>query len=453
MSKLEDTLSYLENKRIVVLGAGLTGLSCVSFLQRHNINCYVNDNRANVNGLDESHYSNATFFLGAWQDDLLASAEVVITSPGIDLEKENITSRLDKDCDLMGDIELFCRINEKPIIAVTGSNGKSTVVSLLAHVGEQLGYTITLAGNIGTPVLSQPLNQSDFVILELSSFQLETVRHLEALSATVLNVSDDHLDRHQNIENYATIKNRIFDGCQHLVVNRLEATSSALIAKSHITYGKDEASAEQFGVSCIDGKLALNKGDSTLIELSELPLAGSHNAENYTAVLALGTAAGWPLEKMVAHLAGFNGLAHRCERVKSKTNKQWINDSKATNVGAAIAAIDGLTDSLVDNASLILIAGGDGKGADFRPLAAKVHQNVHHCIVFGKDAATLKSLIPQAVLVSDIEAAVIEAQALSNNGDMILLSPACASIDMYKNYIERGERFVSAVQLLDKEVV
>jgi len=453
MSKLKDTLSYLQTKRIVVLGAGLTGLSCVSFLKQHNIECTVNDNRKEIAGLKLTEYSNAEFHFGSWNEDLLSNADVVIASPGIDLEKEGITELLSAQCDLIGDVELFCRINDKPIIAVTGSNGKSTVVSLLAYVGEQLGNSITLAGNIGTPVLSQPINQSDFIVLELSSFQLETIKHLNALAATVLNVSDDHLDRHQTIDNYADIKNRIFIGCQHKVVNRLEATSSHLLESCTRTYGKDMPTDNNFGVAKIEGELALTQGEKALIELKALPLAGLHNAENYAAALALGVASGWSLNDMLVHLAGFKGLEHRCQRVESNSEKQWINDSKATNVGAAIAAIDGLASGLGDDASLILIAGGDGKGADFRPLAAKVHQKIKHCVVFGKDAAVLKSLIPQSVLVSNIEEAVTKADELSKAGDLVLLSPACASIDMYRNYMERGELFTSAVKALDKEAL
>lgn len=453
MSKLKDTLSYLQTKRIVVLGAGLTGLSCVSFLKQHNIECAVNDSRKEIVGLELADYGNAEFHFGSWNEDLLSNADVAIASPGIDLEKEGITELLSAQCDLIGDVELFCRINDKPIIAVTGSNGKSTVVSLLAYVGEQLGYSITLAGNIGTPVLSQPINQSDFIVLELSSFQLETIKHLNALAATVLNVSDDHLDRHQTIDKYADIKNRIFIGCQHKVVNRLETTSAHLLESCACTYGKDMPTDTNFGVAKIEGELALTQGEKALIELKALPLAGLHNAENYAAVLALGVASGWSLNDMLVHLAGFKGLEHRCQRVESNSEKQWINDSKATNVGAAIAAIDGLASGLGDDASLILIAGGDGKGADFRPLAAIVHQKIKHCVVLGKDAAVLKSLIPQSVLVSNIEEAVSKADALSRAGDLVLLSPACASIDMYRNYMERGERFTSAVKALDKEVL
>ena len=449
-TKQQQVIAQLKNKQIVVLGAGLTGLSCVRFLQRNGISCCVNDSRKNIIGQEEfsQSYPDCQLFIGSWQTELLANAEVILLSPGIDLEKEQLTDVINEQCQVIGDVELFCQINEKPVIAVTGSNGKSTVVSLLAHVGDQLGFKTALGGNIGTPVLDQLSADVDFYILELSSFQLETIESLKALAATVLNVSDDHLDRHKTLANYSEIKQKVYQQSRVCIVNRDDDASYSLVNKNDntiISFGSDEPQENQFGIANYQGELTLMYAKESLVSLSSLPLAGMHNALNYLAVLALGMSAQWSLKAMVKAFSSFYGLPHRCQLVGSLNNIRWINDSKATNVGAAIAAIEGLAPTIKHDNKLILIAGGDGKGADFSPLQRVLSSYVDYVIALGKDGQQILALTKQGCFVDTIEQAVFKANQIAYEKDMVLLSPACASIDMFKNFVERGNAFTKAV--------
>lgn len=454
---LTRVIAQLKNKRILVLGAGLTGMSCVRFLTKHQLTCSVNDSRASVVNTSEFQQSfpNCDLVLGHWEHSLIAHADVILVSPGVDLHAEQLTQFIKTDCQLMGDVELFCQITEKPIIAVTGSNGKSTVVSLLTHVGRSLGLNIALAGNIGTPVLEQLSDELDYYVLELSSFQLETVKSMNAASATVLNISDDHLDRHGTIENYSQIKQRIYQQTATSVVNRDEPNSySTLNVTEHktkiISFGSDKPNGDNFGLAQHNNDCFLTFGDNKLINTNTLPLAGMHNALNYLAVLALGYSAGWSLERMLTSLADFNGLPHRCQRIATNDNVIWINDSKATNVGAALAAINGLSSTICSNNQLILLAGGDGKGADFAPLISAINSDVSAVFAIGKDGRELVAQSKNGKFVDTIETAVQYANDIAKAGDIVLLSPACASIDMFANFAERGQRFTEAVIALQE---
>lgn len=452
--KQQRILAQLKTKKIVVLGAGLTGLSCVRFLQSHGINCCLNDSRANAvdSQVFTAEFPHCPLTLGEWQLQWLKDAEVVLLSPGIDLAAEQLDKVINEHCLVMGDVELFCQLSDATVIAVTGSNGKSTVVSLLEHLGNKLNLNVALGGNIGVPVLEQLKQPAACNILELSSFQLETLTSMKAISATVLNVSDDHLDRHKTLANYSKIKQKVYQQCDVAVVNRDDKFSYSRVELSTqqvISFGSDIPKEDHFGLVDDNGELSLMYGDKVLIDHKKLPLAGIHNALNYLAALALGKAANWSLTEMVANLASFEGLPHRCQRVPSHDNITWINDSKATNVGASIAAIDGLSPTINSKSKLILIAGGDGKGADFTPLAQTIKQHVRYLITLGKDGAQLlaaaKLSDEHAFNVDSLAAAVEKAHKLAEQGDVVLLSPACASIDMFKNFAERGQLFVNAV--------
>lgn len=455
----QSVTTQFDNKKVVILGIGITGLSCARFLHRHHIAFAVNDSRdMPISPGDFKHqFADNTLILGRWDQKLIAQADVLIVSPGIDITDAVINDAITDDCDVIGDIELFCRLTKTPILAVTGSNGKSTVVSMLNHVGNALGYNVQLGGNIGLPVLDQIEQAADFIVLELSSFQLETVTSMAALSATVLNISDDHLDRHKTIENYAAIKQGIYRHCQTAIYNRDDAAtipSSIYAGSAQLSFGSDQASAGQFGLGIIKGESQLMFGDSTLIAMKMMPLQGIHNALNYLAVLALGKGAGWNLQAMLSSLQTFKGLAHRCEVIESQDGICWVNDSKATNVGATLAAIEGLAPTLA-NHKLILIAGGDGKGADFSPLTKALTEQVEHLITLGKDGRAIGHLrLPsqqaKTTHVDSLAAAVKLARQHANKGDMVLLSPACASLDMFANYVERGVVFIKSV-LLAKE--
>jgi len=453
----QSVTTQLANKRIVILGIGITGLSCARFLHRHNITFAVNDSRPMpISPGDFKHqFASNTLVLGAWDQALIAQAEVLIVSPGIDISTHEISSAITKDCDVIGDIELFCRLSDTPIIAVTGSNGKSTVVSMLNYVGNALGYQVQLGGNIGLPVLDQiDKAAADFIVLELSSFQLETIKSMKALAATVLNLSDDHLDRHKTLENYGAIKQSIYHNCMHAIYNRDDSATtpnSNYMNNQGLSFGSDQPKAGDFGLAESANEKHLMLGQQALCSLAELPLQGIHNALNYLSVLALGTSAGWDLKAMIASLMTFQGLAHRCEVIETSDGIKWINDSKATNVGATLAAIEGLSPTLQGN-KLILIAGGDGKGADFSPLTQALTEQVEHLITLGKDGQAIGSLrlTSQAENTSHVDslaAAVALARTKAKPGDMVLLSPACASLDMFANYVERGVVFIKSVLL------
>lgn len=444
------------NKNIVVLGAGLTGMSCVKFLDKYRLKCTVIDSREQPVDVKtfSKQYPHQQLKTGHWHRDVLRTANIVIVSPGIDLDAQGLRADIPENADLLGDVELFCRINDKPIVAITGSNGKSTVVSLLAHLAEKLGKRAALVGNVGAPVLSHIEDDVDLFIFELSSFQLETVNSMKARVACILNLSDDHLDRHKTIENYRQIKQKVYQMSELAVVNRHEPElyqSLGLARESLVSFGTDKPNEGHFGVIRHDETLMLAFGHKPLIALSALTLAGMHNVLNYGAVLAIGHTLSWPIEKMVLHLTSFSGLAHRCQVVHSNDGRIWINDSKATNVGATLAAIEGLAATKGD-AKLTLIAGGDGKGADFSPLKPLLSKTVDHLITLGKDGHQLARLADNAQHVDSIESAVLIASELTKAGDIVLLSPACASIDMFANYMARGDAFAAAVQTQQGEL-
>ncbi|WP_426358430.1 UDP-N-acetylmuramoyl-L-alanine--D-glutamate ligase [Pseudocolwellia sp. HL-MZ19] len=449
-------LAHYKNKNIVVLGAGLTGLSCVRFLQNNNITCAVNDSREKPTDLSafNKDFPEVTLHTGQWNAELIKNAEVLIVSPGVDLNEEVIQSSINSDCEVIGDVELYCQLSKTPILAVTGSNGKSTVVSLLHYLGNKLGYKTQLGGNIGVPVLdllavhgSDNEQEIDCLVLELSSFQLETLTSMQAMAGSILNVSDDHLDRHKTLENYTAIKQAIYPQSRVVVVNRDDLATQVPndAVKEQISFGTDKPETGHFGIEVFNDIAYLMYGDEKLITLNTLPLAGMHNALNYLAALALGVNAGWSLPLMVEALSGFKGLEHRCERIESQDGIQWINDSKATNVGATLAAIKGLSAVVGKNQKLILIAGGEGKGANFTPLKDVMAQHVNVLYTLGKDGDKIAELAENSIKVSSIEEAVKLASASVKQGDMVLLSPACASIDMFKNFIERGQAFVKAI--------
>jgi UDP-N-acetylmuramoylalanine--D-glutamate ligase len=481
------SLSDLKHKQILVLGAGITGLSCVRYLSALGLCFAVNDSRANPfsgSYTEQEFYQDfptARLHLGEWQNELIATADIILMSPGINTVTSNIAQYISADCRVMGDVELFCQLNQefcldkhkKPIeiLALTGSNGKSTVVSLLAYLANCLGIKAQLGGNIGQPVLDIFTNEiastgtsinnhlPEFLILELSSFQLETLTSMQAIATSVLNVSDDHLDRHQTMENYIRIKQSIYQQGKVAIINRDDAaTKTPNPSQSTISIGSDAPSDNQFGITVENSKAYLAFGKQNLIALEELPLAGMHNALNYLTALAFGYSAGWSLTKLVDNLAGFTGLAHRCQRIKTQDNITWINDSKATNVGATLAAINGLAQTLTSEGNtkprLILIAGGDGKGADFSPLSAPLTQYVSQVITLGKDGDSIAEVVIEQANVSKVASlheAVQVAKAYAKAGDVVLLSPACASLDMFKSFVDRGEQFMAAVTLLTEE--
>lgn len=474
-------LADFKHKQILVLGAGITGMSCARFLSGQDLCFAVNDSRANPfvdnynEKLFEESFPTASLHLGQWQSELIHNADIILISPGIDSGIAEIAQHIKPECQVMGDVELFCQLNNQgsfteqgkaiDILAVTGSNGKSTVVSLLAYLAEKVGINAKLGGNIGQPVLDLFTEQKgstdkslpELLIIELSSFQLETLTSMQAIATSVLNVSDDHLDRHHSMANYQAIKQSIYRQGILAVTNRDDiATVTPNLSQTVLSFGSDKPKENEFGIAMVEERAYLAFGKQILIALDELPLAGMHNALNYLAALALGYSAGWSLTVMVENLAGFTGLSHRCQRVPSNDGITWINDSKATNIGATIAAINGLAQTLTSSSTsankvkkkLILIAGGDGKGADFTPIVQPLAEHVSQLITLGKDGDKIAQLaegVTNTMKVTSLVEAVQVAKANAKAGDIVLLSPACASLDMFKNFADRGEQFMAAV--------
>lgn len=444
-------LAFLQNKQILVLGLGATGLSCARYLSAQGLTFVINDSREHPPGVKRlaKLNSKSDLIIGRWDTQAIANADVIIASPGVDINLPVIADNRKAQSQLIGDVELFCLarkdiVTNDTLIAVTGSNGKSTVVSLLAHIAKGLNFNTALAGNIGLPVLDIVDSKYDAIVLELSSFQLETMQSMDAQAATVLNICDDHLDRHKTLENYQAIKHKIYDQANVQVINREQASAQPNTIKDNaISFGLDAPEQGHFGIITKAGIRSLAFGDQTLINCANLPLVGRHNELNCLAVLALGYAANWALVDMCKALLSFEGLEHRCKQVESNDGVVWVNDSKATNIGATLAAIDGLTN---DKQQLILIAGGDGKGADFNELQSALNDHVDHLITLGKDGSQIAALKPTSISVNSIESAVNAARKLANKGDVVLLSPACASIDMFENYMQRGEVFITAVR-------
>ena len=436
----------------VVIGLGQTGLSCARHLQRLGLRFAVTDNRELPPQLAQfrKEFPHVTLATGRFDEELLANAREILLSPGISLQEAAIARALARGTPVLGDVELFCRTAAAPIVAVTGSNGKSTVVSLVHAMALKAGLASQLGGNIGTPVLDLlAAEQADLYVLELSSFQLELTRSLNARAAAVLNISEDHMDRYDSLATYTQAKAAVYNGTGVMVINLDDPRVCAMREpqRTCIGFSKATPAGDNYGLQTIAGVTWLMRGRTRLIHAGELPLRGEHNYLNALAALALGQAAGLPMPAMLDALRSFEGLPHRCQRVRVLGGVDWINDSKGTNVGASCAAIE----SLAGDDNLILIAGGDGKGADFSPLIAAMKGRVRVVITLGRDGPAIARLLPPDMPhlpAQTMVEAVQHAADQARPGDTVLLSPACASFDMFTDYAERGRCFAAAVHAL-----
>ena len=433
----------------LILGLGKTGWSCVRYLEGSGEALAVADTRPEPPALENLRrdYPETPFFAGEFQPDLLCRARRLILSPGIAPTHPAIRAAARAGVEIIGDVEIFCRNINAPLIAVTGSNGKSTVVSLLARMLEQAGLRVGLGGNIGIPaldLLSAPA--PDYYLLELSSFQLETLRSHRPVAATVLNVSADHLDRYRDMRDYARAKENVYAGAGAMIINLDDPAVQAMqrAGRRTITCSLARPDAD-FHLCEYRAETWLARRGERLLRQAELRLHGRHNLANTLACLALGSALDVPLSAMLAALREFGGLPHRCEWVAGLNDVNWFNDSKGTNVGATLAALRGLSGR---HKNIVLIAGGDGKGADFSPLGKAMAEHVKATILVGKSAPDIAAVAPdQGALfyATGMDAAVQTAARLAQAGDTVLLSPACASFDMFTDFAERGEVFKRCV--------
>ncbi len=452
----------LKDKKVLVLGLGDTGLSALRWLQRQGARLSVADTRDNPPGVValKTELPEVSIVTGAFTTAIFSNVDLVVASPGVPLSEPEVQAAIRRGVAVIGDVELFARhLNENrcptsaKVIAITGVNGKTTVTTLVGEMCKAAGLRTIVAGNIGLPVLDAlSMETPDVYVLELSSFQLETTSSLQVDAATMLNLSEDHMDRYASMQDYAIAKARIFYNAKLQVLNRDDAWSM-MMARSklaQVTFGLDAAEDEHsYGLRNVQGETWLSCGEHDLINMQDLKIAGLHNAANALAAIALCRGIGLDYVPIIQTLYNFKGLPHRVEWVANIDGVDYYDDSKGTNVGATCAALSGLPQKVV------LIAGGDGKGQDFSPLTDIVAANARAVVLIGRDAPLIEAeLLKTGVplyLAIDLPEAVNIAKRLAQKDDAVLLSPACASFDMFKNYVHRAEVFVSAVQRL-KEI-
>ncbi|WP_434660124.1 UDP-N-acetylmuramoyl-L-alanine--D-glutamate ligase [Klebsiella sp. MISC125] len=426
-----------QGKKVVIIGLGMTGLSCVDFFMARGVTPRVMDTRVAPAGLDKLPEA-VERYVGGLNDDWLLTADLIVASPGIALAYPSLSAAADAGVEIVGDIELFCREAQAPIVAITGSNGKSTVTSLVGEMAKAAGVNVGVGGNIGLPALMLLDDERELYVLELSSFQLETTSSLRAVAATILNVTEDHMDRYPlGLQQYRAAKLRIYENAQACIVNADDALTMPV-------RGADERCIS-FGVDVGDYHLNRQQGETWLrvkgekvLNVKEMKISGQHNYSNALAALALADAAGLPRASSLQALTTFTGLAHRFQVALEHNGVRWINDSKATNVGSTEAALNGLH----LEGTLYLLLGGDGKSADFTPLSRYLTGDNIRLYCFGRDGAQLAALRPDvAVQTETMEQAMREIAPQVVPGDMVLLSPACASLDQFKSFEQRGDIF------------
>ena len=433
--------------RSVIVGLGRTGVSCARHLAARGHSLVVTDSRASPPGLAELRrlVPAAATVLGGFDPAVLEGADQIVVSPGVSLREPFLQLAAARGLDLIGDIELFAREAGGRVIGITGTNGKSTVTTLVGEMAKAAGILVRVGGNLGEPALDLLAGPPAAIyVLELSSYQLETTHSLQLEAAAILNVTPDHLDRYRDVAEYAAAKARIFERCTTAIVNLDDALVTRMTRPGQRRLGFSLSRADaDFHLLAHDGRDWLAAGGEALMPLDALRLPGRHNAANALAALAVGTACGLPRAAMTGVLARFVGLPHRSQPVAEARGLRWIDDSKGTNVGATQAAIEGLPGPLV------LIAGGDGKGQDFAPLAAACRGKVRAAVLIGRDARAIGAAIAADTAVhyaNSMEAAVASAARLAQPGDTVLLSPACASFDMFRDYAHRGDVFATAAR-------
>ena len=455
----------LKDKSVLVLGLGETGLSMVRWLSRQGAKLRVADSRDTPPGLTEvtELVGEERVFCGAFTASLFEGIELIAISPGVPLSEPVVADAVRRGIPVVGDIELFAwQLTENKlrlatrVIAITGANGKTTVTSMVEHLCRAAGKDAVAAGNISPAVLDVVMQrgkqQPEIWVLELSSFQLETTSNLHTDAATVLNISEDHLDRYPGMDEYAAAKQRIFKACGVQVINRDDVRSLAMADADHevVSFGLNVPEYDvDFGIVRAQDGIWLVQGGQRLLNSCELQVAGLHNVANALAALALCRVIGLPMAVLLEGLRSFKGLPHRVELVTELKGIGFFDDSKGTNVGATVAALQGL------GRCTVLIAGGEGKGQDFSPLLPAVKAHARAVILIGRDAplieAALQGCDVPLIHAGNMEEAVHQAAGLALTGDAVLLSPACASFDMYRNYAHRAAAFVEAVQTLGKE--
>ncbi|EJV0607306.1 UDP-N-acetylmuramoyl-L-alanine--D-glutamate ligase [Vibrio parahaemolyticus] len=425
---------------VVVVGLGITGLSVVKHLRKTQpqLTVKVIDTRDNPPGAERLP-EQVELHRGGWNTQWLAEADLVVTNPGIALATPEIQTVLAKGTPVVGDIELFAWAVNKPVVAITGSNGKSTVTDLTGVMAKAAGLTVGVGGNIGVPALELLEQDADLYVLELSSFQLETTSSLKLKAAAFLNLSEDHMDRYEGMADYRAAKLRIFDHAELAVVNRDDQETYPEVEMSVVTFGSDE---QAYGLEVDGSRTWLLDHGQRVIASNELKLVGQHNLANALVVLALLKAAGVDYHNALNALKNYTGLTHRCQVVADNRGVKWVNDSKATNIASTMAALSGLEST----GKLYLLVGGVGKGADFTPLKPIFATlNLQLCC-FGLDGDDFMPLHESAIRFNTMEDVIQQISSQLKSGDMVMLSPACASFDQFDNFMARGDAFAVLAQ-------
>ncbi|HEY1284103.1 MAG TPA: UDP-N-acetylmuramoyl-L-alanine--D-glutamate ligase [Steroidobacteraceae bacterium] len=438
----------------VIAGLGKTGLSCARYLLAHGWSVALTDTRAQPPELAKLRTLDprVPVRLGGLDASLLDDALCVVASPGLSLADPFFVEARRRGLEVVGDIELFARAVDAPVAGITGTNGKSTVTTLVGRMAERAGLRVRVGGNLGEPALDllgaaqSDARKTELYVLELSSYQLETTQSLDLKAAAVLNVTPDHLDRYATVEDYAEAKARVFARCDTAVINLDDPLVVAMPRPGQRTLGfslRASIGADYAVLTGADSKWWLSRRGEPLMPVSSMKIQGLHNAANALAALALGEALGLPLPAMLEELASFAGLPHRSQWVADVNGVTYVNDSKGTNVGATLAAVAGMSGPLV------MIAGGDGKNQDFTPLREAFRGKVRHTVLIGRDAAAIARVlagVSPVEQVASLEEAVRAAARAARPGDTVLLSPACASLDMFRDYTHRGAVFTDAVK-------
>ena len=438
----------------VVAGLGISGVAAVNFLHEHGYRVAVTDSRKTPPGHDQIPSDVQTSF-GQLDQELLLQAEEIVISPGLDPQLPEIQAAIAQGIAVVSEIQILRRFTDKPIMAITGSNAKSTVTTLIGLMAKDAGVKVAVGGNLGRPALDLTKDDPELYILELSSFQLETTSNLHAEVAVILNMSEDHLDRHGDMMGYHTAKHRIFQGVKKVVYNRDDSLTRPLVpdATPMQSFGLNAPDMNQYGMlKENDGTMWLARGRERILKSSEMYIQGTHNVANALACLALGEAIGLPLASMLDTLKTFKGLEHRCEFVKEVQGVRYYNDSKGTNIGATLAAIDGLGAAIEpQQGKVAIILGGQGKGQDFTALRDALSKYAKLAVLIGEDRAVIEQAIAGTTTLlhaASLQEAVELCQQHTQAHDVVLLSPACASFDMFKGYSERGHQFVECVNTL-----
>ncbi|MCS4534002.1 UDP-N-acetylmuramoyl-L-alanine--D-glutamate ligase [Neisseria montereyensis] len=442
-----------QNKRILVAGLGATGVSMIAFLRQQGaqVAAYDADLKTEREASLKQRFDNLICYTGRLKDVLAHGFDILAISPGISERMPDIAEFKQNGGVVLGDIEILAQTlqgNSDKIIAITGSNGKTTVTSLVGYLCRQCGLDTIIAGNIGTPVLEAYMQRdgkpADVWVLELSSFQLENTEHLNADAATVLNISEDHLDRYDDLLDYAHTKSKIFRGDGVQVLNADDVFCRAMKRTGRTVKWFSLEQQTDYWADTQAGRL--KAGGQDLAAMADIPLQGLHNSANVLAALALCEAIGLPRTELLQYVQTFKGLPHRVEKVGEKNGIIFIDDSKGTNVGATAAAIAGL------QSPIVLIAGGQGKGQDFTPLRTVLQNKARAVLLIGEDAPKIRrdlaDCVPEIIDCATLPEAVQTAYQLAQSGDIVLLSPACASFDMFQGYAHRAQVFIDAFQQL-----